>query len=329
MRRVLITFLTLSVAASAAQAQIVQSVNKFTTPGEPEQNNVTGAEAAKSDKGITLLSQAGAEAVDSETTQIGLQALDLWMSRKSRFYARLTLPIKEKPAVEEKSEDGADTTTEAPKLSDSIIKQLVDPFGGILNLSGGLFTRLGAPGPSAIETDADTLTNNEETKKKLQPEHGLFLDVRGGFKFIDLPNPGARAISIGDSKLNVFYTGIVGLKVIAPLYHSQAAAAVRTDTDLAGGLTLGAYFVANHAADKTQSDVFTDLLKRRTTAFTLVVGVNLPTMAALTFSATPWTNDSRMGKTFVFGFNVIRPKSETEEGRATETAKKEEAKENK
>jgi hypothetical protein len=122
-----------------------------------------------------------------------------------------------------------------------------------------------------------------------------------------LPNAGDSSATVGDRKLAVFYTGIAGVKLIAHLYDAPPDGTPGDAAHLAGGLTLGVYAVGNYAADPSQSDVFKTLLKRGTMAVTGVIGINLPTTAALTFSFTPWTSDSRMGKSFVFGFNVLRP----------------------
>jgi hypothetical protein len=320
---------------SVADAQIIQAVNRFANAGEPEENTNAAVEKKGDDKGMLLLSQASAQAEGGDNTQIALQAVDLWMSRKTRFYARLTLPVKAQPA--EKTEESATPTETEKKPSDAIVKQLVDPFGGIVNVSGGYFGQLRKPGGkpshqedviqrrvrSTSETRLRAVNDSEPVKKaeeearaaveKMQPDHGAFLDLRAGIKLIDLPNPGSRAVAVGETKLNVFYTGIAGVKAILPLYKRPVSAGDATKEDLAGGLTLGAYLVANRAADVTQSDIFSSSLNRSTRAFTAVVGINLPGIAGLSLSLTPWTNDKRMGKVFVFGFEVLRPtKNESE-----------------
>lgn len=352
----------------AAEAQIVQAVNRFANAGEPETKTNDAVTNGADDKGAVLLSQASAQTTSDGKTQIALQAVDLWMSRKSRLYARLTLPVKTEPAATPAS--AAAATEPVLKPSDGVVKQLVDPFGGVFNLSGGLFTRLGkrdkltrqeietrdelfAKIPDAVKksgreatallaelkqtfddravaaTDLQAIAADLTTGKvaaaspelaaevesvyrklaKMQPDHGAFLDVRGGLKMIDLPGPGERAVSLGGHKVNVFYTGIAGLKVITPLSLLPLNPSEQAREDIAGGVTLGAYLVGNYAADSKQSSLFTTALDRRTLAFTTVVGVNIANVAALTFSLTPWTSDDRMGKVFVFGFDVLRPTS--------------------
>jgi hypothetical protein len=301
-----------------ANAQIIQPVNRFASPGESETATDAAVARNSDDKGIALLTQASAEAVGTDGTQVGLQAIDLWLSRKARLYGRLTLPLKRDQQEE------ATGSADGKALSENVRRQLVDPYGGLLNLSGGLFARLGKPGvrtaqEARIAKEITTLRNQEPQKttdgvpepqaalSRMQPDHGTFLDLRAGIKLIDLPEAGDRAVDVGGSKLNLFYTGIAGLKVILPLYKRAVDGPDAHEADLAGGLTVGAYIVGNHAADPDQSALFAATLKRSTGALTAVIGLNLPGTAGLTLSLTPWTTDSSMGKTFVFGFNVLRP----------------------
>lgn len=357
------------ITGSVVDAQIMQAVNRFANPGESEKKTNEAVANDADDKGAVLLSQASAQTTSDGKTQIALQAVDLWMSRKSRLYARLTLPVKTEPAAA--SAPGAAPTEPAVKPSDGVVKQLVDPFGGVFNLSGGIFTRLGvrskltrqeidtrdellAKIPAKVEVTGEKATalvaalkqtlgnralgpddfpaiskaalatakvgDNPPTEKlageiesvyqkvaKMQPDHGAFLDVRGGLKMIDLPGPGERAVGLGGDKVNVFYTGVAGLKVITPLSNRALNPGEQSREDIAGGVTLGAYLVGNHAADAKQSSLFATALNKKTLAFTAVVGVNIANVAALTFSLTPWTSDHRLGKVFVFGFDMLRP----------------------
>ena len=89
--RVLLLWL---LTASAADAQIVQAVNRFANAGESEKKTSDAVANQAGDKGSLLLSQASAQTTSDGKTQIALQAIDLWMSRKSRLYARLTLPVE-------------------------------------------------------------------------------------------------------------------------------------------------------------------------------------------------------------------------------------------
>jgi hypothetical protein len=301
----------------------MQSVNRFTAPGQSESRTNDAVAQDADDKGAELLGQASVQATTDGNTQIALQAVDLWMSRKSRLYARLTLPVTKAPA--EESVDQAQAAGTSAKLADGIVKQLVDPYGGVVNVSGGIFARLGKPGERSVQDSAIAtalagrgVSDENEVRRvlsRMQPDHGAFLDIRGGIKMIDLPDAGPRAVDVGGNKLNVFYTGIAGIKVMTPLSVRPLDPDEQSEGDIAGGVTLGAYIVGNHAADVTQSTIFDTALNRSTAAFTAVIGVSLAKVAALTFSFTPWTNDERMGKMFVFGVDVLRPSTSGTKGK--------------
>jgi hypothetical protein len=154
---------------------------------------------------------------------------------------------------------------------------------------------------SKLHADAN-VADPAKTASDAQVQHGLFIDIRGGLKFIELPDPGDSNPDVAGTRANVFYSGIVGVKSIAALYDDPTW----TDAHRTGGLTVGLYFIYNFAADTTQSSVYGTLLNKQTTAWTAVVGWDLPStdVAALTFSLTPHTSDKRMGKTFTFGLTL-------------------------
>src|SRR4051812_17939554 len=83
----------LLLSANVATAQIVQAVNRFANPGESEAKSTKAVANGEGEAGANLLTQASAQAVGSDTTQIGLQAVDLWVNKYVRLYARLTLPV--------------------------------------------------------------------------------------------------------------------------------------------------------------------------------------------------------------------------------------------
>jgi hypothetical protein len=425
MSRVLVTACILLLLPRGIHAQIVQSVNAVTSPGDSELTGARRVVAGADAKSGKLLTQGNVDA-SPDGTKIGIQAADLWISKFFRFYGRLTVPVTQ-PAKSEAPKQPASATEPAPApvdvrtLSATAKQQLVDPYGGLFNMSGGAFVRIGpsakvslrkksplpeaaalpmtrsAPGvtrppapsaaPGSREQDFERFENplfrapRAETPRaaaargrpqpsseprssttslagessrgqtaivqvdrrrvyaaqaraeergenptelligpddataanKLQDDHGLFLDVRGGLKFLELPVPGESNPEIAGSKVNVFYSGIAGLKFITPLYNAEPSNDPAVDgAHRTGGLTLGAYYVHNYAADTSQSDVYATLLNRKTWAITGVVGWDLPntSIAALTFSFTPKTSDTRMGKTFVFGVTLKNKKDE-------------------
>jgi hypothetical protein len=329
-----------SLLAVPAGAQVIQAPSPFATPGESEAAKAAGAIAHKSSADAQALSQGEIDA-SPDGTKIGIQAADLWLNKWARFYGRVTVPVTQDHSKDIKDESTATATTEskAPVLSATAKQQLVDPYGGLANLSGGVFKLLysfesAAPcneklqksqkpqkasnvlpfatlvarqlpsrhlGAAADECAAERIAS------KAQGAHGIFGDLRAGFKFIELPDPGDSNPDVVGTKVNVFYSAAIGLKMIAPLYSSSDSNPNEPDlTHRTGGLTVGLYYVFNSAADTTQSSVYKDLLNKQTTAWTGVLGWDLPStdVAALTFSITPKTSDSRLGKTFVFGLTL-------------------------
>src|SRR5688572_12672452 len=98
---------------AASGAQIIQSVNRFTNGSESEARNIRAAALGESvePKGANLLPQANAD-VGGDTPTIGLQAMDLWMAKQLRMYARLTLPVKPEPVSKSGSSDSGSSDTE-------------------------------------------------------------------------------------------------------------------------------------------------------------------------------------------------------------------------
>src|SRR6188768_2052916 len=117
-------------------------------------------DTATSTSSVGLLSQADVS-FDNKTMQVSLQAMDLFFSKNWRFYVRSTLPVPK-----ETSEDGTSTAGQAAVIGDDVYAALFDPYGGVLNLSGGGFLNLKSLRTSGTGDD----------------EHGVFLDARFGMK---------------------------------------------------------------------------------------------------------------------------------------------------
>src|SRR5262249_39231664 len=115
----------LMLAAGGASAQIIQAVNPTANPGEPE-GKTTNATAPS--PGMNLLTQASVNSSGSDSMQVGLEAIDLWMNKFARLYVRLTLPVKTQAAVtsDATASTGASVaaSTTNGKPDDTIVKQL-------------------------------------------------------------------------------------------------------------------------------------------------------------------------------------------------------------
>jgi hypothetical protein len=152
MKPVSFMIVVLCLLAGTAQAQIIQSVNRFTTPGDAESKAGAAVADGEKSKGAKALTQGDVNA-SADGTKVGIQAADLWLSRFFRFYGRLTLPVTEQQESQGAG-DKANAVTETPAppaVTAAARQQLMDPFGGLLNLSGGLFMRLGKQAQTKVQ----------------------------------------------------------------------------------------------------------------------------------------------------------------------------------
>lgn len=126
-----------------------------------------------SDKGqgeVGLLTQADVT-VENNASQVGLQAVDLFINKAMRLYLRTTLPIAQSAAGSQSAPGQTGGSSQVPKLSDAAVSGLLDPYGGVLNLTGGYWRQ--------IAYGHDSQGHRLETD-------GLFLDTRFGLKLINL-----------------------------------------------------------------------------------------------------------------------------------------------
>jgi len=298
MKTLMATAAIASLVATSASAQIMTQSTRFAAPGESE-NKKTDA----SPSGVNLLPQATVSA-GSTAAEVGLQVGDLYLNSQWRLYIRTNLPLKtdttttnSTPATQ--ATGGAAVSAGAvTKPSDHVVAALLDEYGGLLNSTVGTYRCL-------LKWASDTGNCSD-----LQmPDHGLFFDGRLGMKFIDLPAAAnVTAPTIAGVSVTPFYTGVLTLRLIAPLFDDTAT------THLVGGLTLNASYVVSRVADSTLSDLFKspgvnqqapmDLTNQ---SIGLSVGINLGGVTYLSMSGTPWASDGRLGKRFVVALNIARP----------------------
>ncbi len=235
---------------------------------------VPGKEEAKTESpkaGLGVLSQLDLNA-GSKTAQAGIQALDLYMNNVVRMYTRLTLPLASSSAVSDKS-----------VLPQVAVGSLLDPYGGVLNISAGAFKQL-----------VNTVNHPDK-------DHGLFIDGRLGLKFVELPGQSERAPSIAGATVSPFYSGAAMLKFIHQLYTDGGM------KDVAGGVEIGVGFVGNYSVDTSVSSAFGDkLVNRWSGGMRVDVLINLPGIAGMNFSWNPNTfGSSAFGKNFLVGIKLF------------------------
>src|SRR5262245_48488886 len=232
MRSVLtVVVCVLAVGSLEAQSLTPRMLGQVSGKRETNAGDFTTANASGvNDSGVTsgpgvgLLSQADIE-VDDETTQVGLQAMDLFFNKDWRLYVRSTLPIPQEEAADE-AVPGAEST---PKLTSSAISSLTDPYGGVLNLSTGTFLQI----PSFLTPGHGTASPD--------PDHGLFLDARFGLKLVNLPDQADTAPSLLNTTVSPFYSAVVMFKIIRNVFPNV------DDKEAAGGFEFGVGGVLNVA----------------------------------------------------------------------------------
>ena len=268
-----------------AQGREVPTKPRVGIAGEAQSPDDTG------DTGAEFLTQAALSA-GSTTPEVALQAIDLFFSRHYRFYLRTTLPVT-------RSEERTDTAAESgsTQISDSLKSALLDEYGGLLYTAAGTYRKLFTGWRPYAEDE----------------NHGVFLDARAGAKFVDVSQPAPdTSDDLSESRVAPFYTGMVGVRLVLPLYRDPQASAHH----LAGGFSLGIAATGNIAADPDASPLFASdtpeawRLPRRMGAVNVSMAISLPGLAYVSLTATPWTSADTFGKRFLLSFNLVRPRTE-------------------
>jgi hypothetical protein len=277
--KIVMWFLVLSACALGQARSVVAQTLTPTSRGQVsgKAHKADHSDLSQSDKGVDLLQQADIS-VDNDTTQLGLQALTLFFTRDWRFYVRSTVPVPKENNADDAAPALPGAALSAPTLDDAAIAALLDPYGGILNLSAGVFPRLWSA------ADAD---------------HGLFVDARVGMKLISLPGQTDSAPTVLNTKVTPFYSGAIMLKVVRQLFDSAAGEHV------AGGFEFGVGYVANVVADESASRVFTSGTLQRTTHNARIdAAISLNKVAAIDISWNPWSSND-LGRRFVVGLKLL------------------------
>lgn len=246
---------------------------------------------------VGLLTQADVT-VENSAAQVGLQAVELFITGNERkgfakVYVRTTLPMAEdKP--EAQAAGGADG--EVAALTPAAVAGLLDPYGGILNLTGGYWRKLATGRDAKGEVDED----------------GLFLDARSGIKLINLPEQAVNSPAFAGTRVTPFYTWSLVGRFSHRLY-SDAEKPKRTKETAAGRIEAGFGLVGNHASDSTLSAAFSNgLLTNNTLAISGSLTLTVNGALAVTISASPWSHNGAatpFGKHFTVGLKVLNSPS--------------------
>lgn len=216
--------------------------------------------------------------------QVSVQAAELFLSNRWRVYLRSTLQATTQPAADS-TKAGADA------VDDKVRSAMLDPFGGTLNLTGGYYRKLPTPFLDGHANDA---------------EHGVFADVRGGFKLIELPEQ-TLTLTKGPTAVTPFTTASAGVRMRLPVY------ADRERRTAAGSVELGAAVSMSRISDTGASALFTGVagapavLPQNVRAAHLSVALQLSKVANIALSATTWSNTD-LKRRVIVEMNLVQSK---------------------
>jgi hypothetical protein len=256
--------------------------------GPPPRNRVT--------RSAEFIPSAGVSA-GTVAPEVALQAAEFYFTNRWRLYIRSTLPTTsdEGEDTEEEADDSAapgeaEEAEPAAAVDEAVKSALLDPAGGLLNLSTGYFRKLPSPFLFGEANDA---------------EHGLFLDVRGGLRFIELPEQTLK-LKDGTGSFTPFYSGSVGVRLILPVFSDPRL------SEHAGGVEGHVGYLVNRVADTSASALFTGIdgadpvLKKTTHSIYASAAISLTKVANIAVSGTVWAN-TKFDRRVVVTLNLVKP----------------------
>lgn len=226
--------------------------------------------------------------VREDAPTVSIQAADLFLDRSGvfRVYLRSTLSTEAEDEEEEGEDEDSDQTEAAAALEERIKSALLDPYGGLLYFTTGALRQVAGP-----------VATPEQTPR------GLFLDIRGGVKAVELSEGTAEE----RNPVVPFATFSAGLTFQWPVWNSISDAS--DDNNSVGDVVFGLTWVGNGVLDKDASDLFTGdepKLDEWTNTLALSAGISLKGIAKLTFTGNPWSSNSSLGKRFTVGLTLVR-----------------------
>ena len=229
--------------------------------------------------------------------EVALQAAEFYFTNRWRLYIRSTIPTTadDEEAPEDDSGDGDDAEGEgeaepAAVVDEAVKSALLDPAGGLLNLSTGYFRKLPSPFLFGEANDA---------------EHGLFLDVRGGLRFIELPEQTLK-LKDGTGSFTPFYSASVGVRLILPVFADASL------SEHAGGIEGHVGYLVNRVGDASASKLFSGIdgadpvLKKTTHSIYASAAMSLTKVANIAVSGTVWAN-TKFDRRVVVTLNLVKP----------------------
>jgi len=239
---------------------------------------------------VSLLPALAVNATE-EAKQVGISAFDYFFSNHWRLYVRSTLTLEDddEGEAEEDDSEAAEAAPSPNDLAESVKLALLDPFGGGLNVSGGYYRKLRTP---FLKGDANDL------------HHGFFADLRGGFKFIELPEEKLKLVD-KKTRNTPFFSANAALRFLLPVFKDAPG------TDNPGGVEIALTGAWNRVLDASGSEWLKEtdgqpaLLRRATGNLHFAIKLDLPDVASLQISGTLWSN-SKFDRRFLIGFGLNR-----------------------
>jgi hypothetical protein len=256
----------------------------------------------RSDESVSLLPAIAVNTTEN-AKQVGISAFDYFFSNHWRLYVRSTLTIQ---SAEEKAEEAAQSSDEVSSpddVAESVRLALLDPFGGGLNVSGGWFRKVPTP---FLKGDANDLN------------HGVFADVRGGFKFIELPEEKLQLID-KKTRNTPFFSVNTAFRLLLPVFKDAPG------TDNPGGVELALTGSVDRVLDTGSSELFAEsdgkasIIPRTAASLHLALKLDLPDVASLQISGT-LLSTSKFDRRFLIGFGLNRNNRRQEPAETTAPA---------
>ncbi len=270
---------------------------------QPKPGSIAPAGNAQSSGLLTQADVTGG----STSPQLALQAGDFFITGTpktgfAKIYFRTTVPLTPDSAANTNASGASSSSgsgaasASTNTLSSAATVALLDPYGGILNLSGGYWRQIA----KAYGRTAD----GHKTAEPLDNE-GLFLDSRFGFKMVNLPDQTAESAKVGSTSVTPFATASVALRYAHSVYTDDYK---KTE----GLFEMSLAVVTNYAADTDVSSAFkNNLLAKRTWAVSLSIAFQMNGSLAITITGSPASGNGSaagFGKNYQIGLKLLNSK---------------------
>lgn len=230
-------------------------------------------------KSFEFLGGAGVS-TGTAVPEVTVQAVDVYFTNRWRLHVRTTVAVSSDDDAAEQSagegdgdEGDADPEPSAADVDDAVKSALLNPTGGLLNVSAGYYRKL----PTFILTGAAD-----------DASHGLFFDARAGVRFLEMPDQTLRNAD-GPSSLTPLLSASLGLWLVLPVFDDAGL------TTSAGKVGIHAAYMVNHFTSTTSAllesiDGKPPVLERTTRSVFAGAAIKLTRFADLSISGTLWSN---------------------------------------